>query len=270
MTQSEVVTFQRSLFAWPEWGRLRPEARLRLTEASAQVRNVRLWGRLSDECLPSAAHPFWIELRHALSWAFETGSFDDQRVRRRLDQEVQACVALSDDLLIAFEQADDARFIGVLDRACARVTGRPMSIRATAHVRTRAERGASIAFPPAADIVPRMRVLLAFIRQEDGSTALFKAMVALVALTNCHPYANGNGRMARWLFNGVLRWRGGLSSGAYVPLLAFFERSQGGFLIRQRRAEIYGDWDDLALYLCRIIEMWSAPADLIAKVSHVT
>lgn len=257
MTQSDVVTFQRSLFAWPEWGRLSPEARLRLTEASEQIGNVQSWGRLADECLPSATHPFWIELRHALSWAFETRAFDDQRVRRRLDQEVRACVALSDDLLTAFEQADDERFIGALDRACAMVTGGPGSMRTTAGVRTRAERGASIAFPPAAGIVPRMRALLAFIRQEDGSTALFKAMVALVALTNCHPYANGNGRTARWLFNGVLRWRGGLPSGAYVPLLAFFERSQGGFLIRQRRAEIYGDWDDLALYLCKVLEMWA-------------
>ncbi|QVX40718.1 Fic family protein (plasmid) [Ralstonia solanacearum] len=269
MTQSDVVTFRRSMFAWPEWGRLSPEARLRLTEASEQVKNVQLWEERSDERLPLATHPFWIELRHALSWAFDAESFDEQRVRRRLDQEVRACVALSDDLLTAFELADDERFIGALDRACVMVTGRPMSMRATADVRTRAERGASIAFPPAAGIGPRMRGLLAFIRQEDGSTALFKAMVALVTLTNCHPYANGNGRTARWLFNGVLRWRGGLPSGAYVPLLAFFERSQGGFLIRQRRAEICGDWDDLALYLCKIIEMWSAPTDLIAKVGHV-
>ena len=144
-----------------------------------------------------------------------------------------------------------------------------MSMRTRDEVHTRAERGASIAFPAAAEVASRMRGLLAFIRQADGSAALFKAMVALVAVTNCHPYINGNGRTARWLFNGVLYWRGSLPSDAYVPLLAFFERSQGGFLIRQRRAEIHGDWDDLALYLCKIIEMWSAPADLVAKMNYV-
>ncbi|MDQ0740598.1 Fic family protein [Pseudomonas sp. W4I3] len=80
---------------------------------------------------------------------------------------------------------------------------------------------------------------------------LFTALVAIVGLLNCHPFSDGNGRVARVLFNILL----GRSVKNYIPLYDFYHCTPGGYLLRLRQAQLLGEWDELVLFHCRIINV---------------
>ncbi|MCK9735540.1 Fic family protein [Pseudomonas syringae] len=79
----------------------------------------------------------------------------------------------------------------------------------------------------------------------------FDALVAIVGLLNCHPFSDGNGRVARVLYNILLA----RSTEAYIPLYDFYHCTPGGYLLRLRQAQLFGEWDDLTLFHCNIINV---------------
>lgn len=78
------------------------------------------------------------------------------------------------------------------------------------------------------------------------------AVTALAMILNIHPFVDGNGRVARATFNVFLN-RG--REGAYIPLRAFIDASDGGFEIRLREAEIFGRWTPLLEYFTDVFAM---------------
>jgi len=104
------------------------------------------------------------------------------------------------------------------------------------------------AFVPVANIAPRLERLAAFCkRNRDTSPAAFVAMVLMIAVLNCHPFRDGNGRTSRLAYNWWLCTQ--LKARFYLPIQELADLTGGGFFIRQRLAERHGDWEPLSQYL---------------------
>ncbi len=82
--------------------------------------------------------------------------------------------------------------------------------------------------------------------------ALFDAALVLCLFVNCHPFTDGNGRVARILFNHTLR-RGGMPDDVYVPFYEIAARSRGGYVIALRHAEVRGDWHPIMSWVMEAI-----------------
>ncbi|WJV26251.1 MULTISPECIES: Fic family protein [Pseudomonas] len=82
---------------------------------------------------------------------------------------------------------------------------------------------------------------------------LFSALIAIVGLLNCHPFNDGNGRVARVLLNILLA----RSEHNYIPWYDFYHCTPGGYTLRLRQAQLFGEWDELVLFHCTIIKVMS-------------
>jgi len=82
----------------------------------------------------------------------------------------------------------------------------------------------------------------------------------MTSLCNLHPFADGNGRLSRIVFNALLTTDGVRTP--YVPLYELGRVSRGGFLIASRLAQYRGDWSALASFL-------TAAADIMAAMPCV-
>lgn len=75
------------------------------------------------------------------------------------------------------------------------------------------------------------------------------AAIALLANINCiHPFMDGNGRLSRVLFNGVLAHFGMLPPSAYIQIKVIYSLSKFGFELRLRELILRGDWLPLLTY----------------------
>ena len=90
---------------------------------------------------------------------------------------------------------------------------------------------------------------------EARAPPAFRAAVVHVLLLNCHPFTDGNGRVARILLNHVLK-QGGMPDGVYLPLYEVANRFMGGYEIALRFAEIRGDWEPFLQYLLDAIRCY--------------
>lgn len=88
-------------------------------------------------------------------------------------------------------------------------------------------------------------------RSQSQEIDLYNGLISIVGLLNCHPFADGNGRVARVLLNLILR----RSSENYIPFYDFYHCTPGGYLLRLRQAQLFGDWDDLVMFHCNAIKI---------------
>jgi hypothetical protein len=114
--------------------------------------------------------------------------------------------------------------------------------------------GASRLYPSVAEARGRIWELSALV--QGSSPPAFRAMVAMVAVTNAHVLADGNGRASRLLFNWILHTDTG--GRCYVPIYELALRTRGSFVICVREAEMSGQWGPLARYLAGALEHLSA------------
>lgn len=84
----------------------------------------------------------------------------------------------------------------------------------------------------------------------DDNPALFRATAALVAILSIHPFSDGNGRVARLLFNILCPPFFGIDT--FIPLYEIANASQGGFIVRARKAQLFNEWDDIIEYMAYI------------------
>lgn len=85
---------------------------------------------------------------------------------------------------------------------------------------------------------------------------LMRAIWVYVLFLNLHPLCDGNGRLARILFNCEL-YHHGAPADAYIPISLVMAGARGGYEIRLRQAEIFGQWDPIINFFACMIEMCS-------------
>jgi fido (protein-threonine AMPylation protein) len=94
-------------------------------------------------------------------------------------------------------------------------------------------------------------------------------MTAYAAIIHAHPFADGNGRTARTVYNLLLAKETG--SRHFVPIQLICSRTQASFLIKLRRALYGGNWAGLQAFFADATRLShrlqatlaaAAPADL--------
>jgi hypothetical protein len=115
--------------------------------------------------------------------------------------------------------------------------------------------GSRIRLPGPEHIPAQLAKLRRLWSDELEAPALLKATIALALTVNCHPFTDGNGRVARVLFNQWLR-RGGMPADAYFPFAEIARRSRGGYEIALRIVELQGNWDALANFVLEAVRCY--------------
>ncbi|MEI9989025.1 MAG: Fic family protein [Rhizomicrobium sp.] len=184
-------------------------------------------------------------LRHDLSEYFMALSPPKSRPARSL-AEIGALSALSTSARELFTKTPDGMQQAVV-RIAGTVSGDDAALRSGPVRTTQDLAGNYVLYPPAADVPARLDALGLFLERYGTCAPSFAAMVVMNGICNCHPIADGNGRVSRIVFNAILRERAGTRF--YLPLYELAALSDGGFTIRQRQAQYRGDWDPLIAYL---------------------
>lgn len=112
--------------------------------------------------------------------------------------------------------------------------------------------GNQIYFPPVWAVPRQIGRVQALLAAPGNAPPLFTVAIAYVMLLNCHPFTDGNGRTARVVLNHLLR-RAGMPSDVYLPLSEIARRSDGGYEIALRMAEVRGDWAPFLRWLLDVI-----------------
>jgi Fic/DOC family len=94
-----------------------------------------------------------------------------------------------------------------------------------------------------------------FLQSSKHASPAFRAIVALVMITNCHPFSDGNGRAARIFCNTLLDENTPLGR-FYLPIREIAIFSRGGYIIRVRQAEIHGNWLPIADFILAACMLW--------------
>lgn len=118
-------------------------------------------------------------------------------------------------------------------------------------VRTAPDRnGQCVAYPTASHIPEQLKRIHEHWAQHVSGEPGWAALVVMTALTNLHPFDDGNGRLGRILFNWTLNQR--KEHVLYLPIYELAALSRGGYLIRLRQAQYHSQWEALAhwLWLC--------------------
>lgn len=130
------------------------------------------------------------------------------------------------------------------------LTGRSLGVRQSQVSVIPDNQGYSVTFIKSSEVRRALITLWQYLADSFGNqVSIFRASTAAIGLMNCHPFVDGNGRLARALFN-VLTAR---TTQTYIPLYEFYNCTPGGHVLRIRQAELFGDWDDWIRFHCDII-----------------
>jgi len=109
-----------------------------------------------------------------------------------------------------------------------------------------------IVYPSPDKIIDRVSEIFTHATNNYEISPAFSAIVAMVALLNIHPFADGNGRVARIVFNWILNQE--RATIAYLPLHEVARMSAGAYLIMLREAQYYNNWNNII----RVVEVVSS------------
>ena len=145
---------------------------------------------------------------------------------------------------------NSSNLLGMINAACIELTGNSNTLR-NGDMYVKSHLGSSAIKFEKTSLNLFLRVLDSCLL--DKSSPLIKAIRCMVSILNLHPLHDGNGRIARIVFNYFLRLSG-LPKCSYIPIYEFFCFSEGGYEVRLRGAEIYGNWQGFIEYICNILE----------------
>ena len=169
--------------------------------------------------------------------------FDAQRTAL----EARICARYAKPLRAALTAVDAQDFIGTIEHL-GREAGGTSGFRARAVALRGDASDARLRFPHHRHIVPRLAELHGYLRRHRQHDPLFCTLVAMVAITNLHPFLDANGRCSRILGNALLRDANPHHIG-YLPFYEVFWHSGHGWEIRVRLAELCADWEPLCTYM---------------------
>jgi hypothetical protein len=202
-------------------------------------------------------HPFDLGWIHPLAPWFSERQNGAVREGRSL-REWAVLDRFGDRLAETIAVGDSTEFIRGLATIATHSVQRPIRPRTRA-IGTQCDRqGDRVIFPPSMLISDR----LTLIHRELGSVRsppLYRAVVAMAAVSNCHPFDDGNGRTSRMLFN-VMARRGVGRNDLYVPLHEFAALSGGSLTLAVREAELYNRWEMLFQFVERCLSLLASGA----------
>lgn len=206
--------------------------------------------RLNDLTLTEqASHVHIAPLRHRLGEAAVLRCHASQQVISwRADLERYVLDQRCDALLQSLEQPGADVFIAELLTICAMVNGMSSTAFRTGGVRLAGDKeGWTWQFPDRQGITKCLTALHGALKQRALGSAIVEATVAYVILNWMHPFADGNGRTSRVVFNAMLR-RFGVAVDHYVPIKEINFLARGGHEVRLRYTMATVDWQELLEY----------------------
>lgn len=200
--------------------------------------------------LSSQWHPLWHELSPMALQRAARGRFVEGKSQR----EALILESFTRYFAPAINDPDSSAFVSLIEEIGKELSPLNGGFRTNRAQFLKDAAGVRVLFPSSERIKPRLSELHGYLRTHLPTQPLFAATVAMVAITNCHPFRDGNGRTSRLLFNGLLRFHG-LAGNTYIPLYEIFWASGCGFEIRMRIAELRNDWAPLCGYMGNVISL---------------
>ena len=94
-----------------------------------------------------------------------------------------------------------------------------------------------------------------FLVQYLDTQPAFTAIVAYASISNLHPFPDGNGRVARMLYNLLIR--SAFPQAFYLPIYEISALSRMGLIIRLRQADYHGAWLPLISLFSIVVDEFS-------------
>lgn len=123
----------------------------------------------------------------------------------------------------------------------------PHGFRISSVSTVRDRNGNRIVYPSPNYVIPQLSVIYNHWRRYREIAPGFAAVVAMAALTNLHPFMDGNGRVARIVFNWTLNQN--RARPLYLPIYELSALSRCGYLVRLRQAQYHSEWAPLFRFL---------------------
>ena len=249
----------RRSFPMPRWPELAPGDRGVLSAIDAAGDSLAsMAARLPDGGLTMALAPgddHRAELSHPLSSRFPAQSIAFARCDRSAG-EWRVLRDHHERLRDTLDGDRSAAFIEAMIAVAAAVAGAD-GLRRHQMGTAPDDRGHYVLYPPESVVEHRLHRLFAALRSRRAGSRSFEGILALVWLTHCHPFVDGNGRTSRILFNMLLQ-RDRDRPAYYLPLYEFARLSRRGYILRVRQAELFGDWSALYDFVGAATRIWTA------------
>lgn len=184
------------------------------------------------------------ELEHELSDYMaeaNTEAFGDGR--SKLEFETLA----NSDLPSAGSIVDFEGFCKVLKYIKQATSPPPSGFRARSIATARDRNGSYVVYPSPTYVLSQLGVIYEHWKRYRVIEPGFAAVVAMTALTNLHPFIDGNGRIARIVFNWTLN--PSRANPVYLPIYELSALSRCGYLVRLRQAQYHSEWGPLFQFL---------------------
>lgn len=170
-----------------------------------------------------------------------------------------ALTAHAAELRAAIASGTTSSFVDAISAISVTLTGNPRL--RDRPVRTSSDQaGRFVVFPPPLAVPVQLGRIARALHVAADQPMVFRAMLALVGISNCHPLCDGNGRTSRIIANAIMN-DPAVAPDFYLPIREIAVFSRGGYLVRVRQAELQDDWLPLASFLLTAVTWWTAKLD---------
>lgn len=165
-------------------------------------------------------------------------------VPTRTHVEMQAIEKFATHVLDAVTKQDFPMFLQALIDVAGSNLGTPARLRREPVFIAPDARGGFVEYPEHTLVEPQLSAVFNALGRPD-LPVMYRACICYVMTIGAHPFVDGNGRLARMLFNVALMF-GGLHATSYIPLKELYDFSRGVISIQTRRALLRSDWTGIA------------------------
>jgi Fic family protein len=111
--------------------------------------------------------------------------------------------------------------------------------------------GASVIYPHHNQVDNQLAELFKFLSSNYENSPHFCAVVAHLGIGHIHPLSDGNGRLSRAIYNWMINPADSVK--LYLPLHELAALSDGGYIIRFRKATYQNDWSEIMAFFTRLV-----------------
>lgn len=189
---------------------------------------------------------------HALAWRTDEDQiWKAAEAERKFKLEKAAFKLFCAPLWRSAHESDAQAFVDLLQRIGARLDEKAQIFRTRPISTTADSRGRRRCFPPAAEIEVGLLQLWRFENNNLHLNPVVRATIFHYGIRVLHPFSDGNGRLARILFN-VFACEGDPGI-AYIPCRQLFNASQYGYEIRLHQMDSEQNWNPLISFFCQVV-----------------